>query len=99
MDMWTVRALLSILNVVSFKASNHSLVRKVNGKRHRLYRLGICLLPHTRVGHLKDSVWNPFLEKGYIKEFHESMYELIDKDSSSLILSFAENLWEITMFP
>ena len=34
MELWTVRALLSILNVVSFKASKHGLVRKVNGKRH-----------------------------------------------------------------
>jgi hypothetical protein len=34
MELWTMRALFSILNVVSFKASNHGLVRKMNGKRY-----------------------------------------------------------------
>jgi hypothetical protein len=86
MELWTVRALLNILNVVSFKASNHGLVRKVNGKRHAGFMNltnVFFLVPELDIR--KDSVWIPFLEKAYIKEFHETMYELSDKDSSSLI--------------
>ena len=86
MELWTVRALLNILNVVSFKASNHGLVGKVNGKRHTGFMdLANVFFPVPELDIRKDSVWNPFLEKGYIKEFHETMDELTDRDSSSLI--------------
>jgi len=55
------------------------------GRDTLAYGLGKCLLPVPELDIRKDSVWNPFLEKGYIKEFHETMDELTDRDSSSLI--------------
>jgi len=47
----------------------------------------------------KDSVWNPFLEKGYIKEFHETMVNSLDRDSVLPdFLGCRRIFWEITMF-
>jgi hypothetical protein len=88
MDLWTVRSLKKTVKDVSFKASNHGLEGKVNGKRSRGFgdMLGIFFPPpdcHIR----KDSVWHPFFTKGYIMEFHKRLDSLTEAEAHRLTRS------------
>ena len=45
------------------------------------------------------SVWHPFLIKGYIKEFHKTIYPMTEKDVSSLLCSLGRILGRIQCLP
>ena len=86
MELWTLRSLMTLLIDVSFKPSNHGLLGDVPGRRNTGFKDMVDLFfPSAECNIRKDSVWHPFLTKGYIREFHETIYPMAEEDVASLM--------------
>jgi len=100
MELWTMRSLMSLLKDVSFKPSNHGLLGNVSGRRNVGFKDMVQIFfPDPEFNIRKHSVWHPFLIKGYIREFHETLYSMTEKESSSLLLALARIFGRIQCLP
>jgi hypothetical protein len=100
MELWTLRSLTRTFNDVSFKPSNHGLLGNVAGRRNPSFKDMVHLFfPIPEFNIRKDSVWHPFLTKGYIREFHETLYPMTDKDTSSLLHALGKIFGRIQCLP
>jgi hypothetical protein len=100
MELWTVRSLSNVLKHVSFKPSNHGLKGHVSGRRNASFTDMMTLFfPIPELNIRKDSVWHPFLIKGYIHEFHEKHYTMSEKEKSSLLLGLKRIFGRLQCLP
>ena len=100
MELWSVSALTTLLNDVSFKPSNHGLLGNVSGRRNPSFKDMVHLFfPIPEFNIWKNSVWHPLLAKGYIKEFHRTLYPMTKNESSSLLLALAKIFCRIQCLP
>ena len=100
MELWTLQSLTRTFNDVSFKPSNHGLLGNVTGRRNPSFKdLVHLFFPIPEFNIRKNSVWHPFLTKGYIREFHETLYPMTDKDTSSLLNDLGKIFGRIQCLP
>jgi hypothetical protein len=100
MGLWTVCSLKETIKDVSFKASNHGLVGKMNGKRSRGFgdMLSIFFPPPDCHIH-RGSVWHSLLTKGYIRDFHQRLDSLTEAEAHRLTRSLKVLLEEVQCLP
>jgi hypothetical protein len=85
---------------VCFKPSNHGLVGNVHGRRNPSFKDMVHLFfPNPELNIQERSVWHPFLIKGYIKEFHETIYPMTEKDSASLLQNLGKIFGRVQCLP
>ena len=100
MELWTIWSLVTVLKDVLFKPSNHELLGNVSGRRNLNFKDMVHIFfPTSEFNICKDSVWHPFLTKGYIQEFHKVLYPMMEKESSSLLLALGKILDWIQCLP
>ena len=100
MELWTMRSLMTVLKDVSFKPSNHGLKGHVSGRRNASFKNMMSLFfPIPELNIHKDSVWHPFLVKGYICQFHEALYAMSEKESSSLLFALKKIFGRLQCLP
>ena len=100
MELWTLRSLTTLLIDVSFKPSNHGLLGDVPGRRNTSFKDMVDLFfPAAECNICKDFVWHPFLTKGYIREFHETIYPMAEEDMSSLMQRLCRIFGRIQCLP
>ena len=100
MELWTLRSLMRLFKDVSFKPSNHGLVGNVPGRRNPSFKDMVHLFfPDPELNIRERSVWHPFLSKGYIREFHETIYPMTEKDSASLLRNLGKIFGRVQCLP
>jgi hypothetical protein len=100
MDLWTMQPLITVLKDVSFKPSNHGLKGHVSERRNVGFKDMMSLFfPIPELNICKDSVWHPFLVKGYIHEFHAMLYTMSEKESSSLLSALKKIFGRLQCLP
>ena len=100
MELWTVQSLMTVLKDVSFKATNHGLRGKVGGRRNPSFKdLVDLFFPVPEFNIRKESVWHPFLSKGYIREFHETIGSMTNQESSSLLMALGRIFGRLQCLP
>jgi hypothetical protein len=91
---------MTLLTDVSFKPSNNGLLGNVTGRRNLSFKDMVHIFFPTPEFNIRDkSVWYPFLTKGYIREFHATLYPMTEKDSSSLLRALGKILGRIQCLP
>jgi hypothetical protein len=100
MELWTVLSLMVLLKDVSFKPFNHSLLGNVPGRRNPSFKDMVDLFfPGLDVNIHEQSIWHPFLTRGYIGEFHQTIYSMTEDDTSSLLRALGRIFSRIQCFP
>ena len=100
MELWTVPSLMTLLKDVSFKPSNHGLLGKVPGRRNPSFKDMVDLFfPGPDVNILEKSVWHPFVTRGYIWEFHQTIHSMIEDKISSLLRALGRIFGRIQCLP
>jgi len=100
MEQWTMPSLMTVLKDVSFKPSNHGLKGHMSGRRNPSFKdLMSLFFPIPDPNMRKDSVWHPFLAKGYLHEFHEMLHGMSEKESSSLLLALKKIFGRLQCLP
>lgn len=100
MELWSIQSLMMLLTNVSFKASNNGLLGNVTGRRNLSFKDMVHVffpVPEFNIG--EKSVWHPFLTKGYIQEFHATLYPMMESDTSSLLHALGKILGRIQCLP
>ena len=72
MRCWSTRAVDDVLVNCRFTASNHGLKGPQTGKKHGSFRdmFKVFYRPSATAFH-NNSVWKPFVQKGYLKSYHD----------------------------
>jgi hypothetical protein len=100
MELWSVRSLMALLIDVSFKPSNNGLLGNVTGRRNPSFKDMVHIFfPDSEFDIREKSVWHPFLTKGYIREFHTTIYSMTEKDSASLLRALGRILGRVQCLP
>jgi len=100
MEAVDMRSLMTVLKDVSFKPSNHGLKGHMSGRRNPSFKDPMSLFfPIPDPNMRKDSVWHPFLAKGYLHEFHEMLHGMSEKESSSLLLALKKIFGRLQCLP
>jgi hypothetical protein len=100
MECWTVRSLVALLKDVSFKPSNHGLLGNVPGRRNPSFKdMMHIFFPVPEFNIHERSVWHPFLTKGYIREFHQTIDPMTEDESSSLLRALGRIFGRIQCLP
>ena len=100
MELWTLPSLMALLKDVSFKPSNHGLLGKVPGRRNPSFKDMVDLFfPGPDVNIRENSVWRPFLTRGYIREFHQTIHSMTEDDISSLLRALGRIFGRIQCLP
>jgi hypothetical protein len=100
MELWTVSSLMALLKDVSFKPSNHGLLGKVPGRRNPSFRDMVDLFfPGLDVNIREKSVWHPFMTRGYIREFHQTIHSMTEDETSSLLRALGRIFGRIQCLP
>jgi len=100
MECWTVRSLAALLKDVSFKPSNHGLLGNVPGRRNPSFKgMTHIFFPRPEFNIHERSVWHPFLTKGYIREFHQTINPMTEDESSSLLRALGRIFGRIQCLP
>jgi hypothetical protein len=84
MRVWSVAELELTMISCWFVASNHGLDGKFAGTRHIGFREHFQTFFPSTIDHLRGSTWAPFLDYGYIREYHAILTELTDEEGDSL---------------
>ena len=100
MELWTLPSLMRLLKDVYLKPFNHALVENVPGRRNPSFKATIHLFfPDPELNIWECSVWHPFLIKGYIREFHETIYPITEKDSAFLLQNLGKIFGRVQCLP
>jgi hypothetical protein len=99
MGAWTVDELNLTLISCWFIASNHGLDGKFAGARHMSFREHAETFFPSSTEHITDSTWRPFLDYGYIGEYHRTLNELSEGEGESLKNSIASIFGRLQCLP
>src|ERR1700676_2448900 len=84
MKAWSIEELQLTMTSCWFIASNHGLDGKFSGARHNSFRQHTETFFPSNADHLGGSTWTPFLDYGYIREYHNILEQLTDEDGDLL---------------
>jgi hypothetical protein len=97
MELWTLPSLMRPFKDVYVKPSG--LVGNVPQRSPSFKDMVHLFFPDPELNIQECSVWHPFLIKGYIRELHETIYSMTEKDSASLLQNLGKIFGRVQCLP